>query len=162
MGPRYGAPPTRVCPRRWQHLVHARVSAVILVDRRGWLLLQERDEHAPVAPNQWGLVGGQVEDGEDFEAAALPRARRGDRHRPGRAACSLWRETVLALPRARAPNHYSVWAAGTEVTDADIVLGEGRQIIFVAPERALTLDLGGPSAMFVPDFLASTTYRRLA
>lgn len=37
------------------------LAAVLLVDRRGWVLLQERDEHAPVAANQWGLVGGHVE-----------------------------------------------------------------------------------------------------
>ena len=45
------------------------LASVLLVDRRGWVLLQERDEHAPVAPNQWGLVGGHVEPGEDWEAA---------------------------------------------------------------------------------------------
>ena len=48
---------------------NCRVATVILVDSRGWLLLQERDEHAPVAPNQWGLVGGHVEEGEDWDAA---------------------------------------------------------------------------------------------
>jgi 8-oxo-dGTP diphosphatase len=40
------------------------VAVTLLVDRRGWMLLQERDEHAPVAPNQWGLVGGHLEEGE--------------------------------------------------------------------------------------------------
>jgi 8-oxo-dGTP pyrophosphatase MutT (NUDIX family) len=46
------------------------LSVVLLVDRRGWVLLQERDELAPRAPNQWGMVGGHVEDDEDFEPAA--------------------------------------------------------------------------------------------
>ena len=45
-------------------------ATVILVDPRGWLLLQERDEHAPIDPERWGLVGGHVEDGEDIETAA--------------------------------------------------------------------------------------------
>ena len=45
------------------------LASIVLVDPRGWLLLQERDEQAPVAPNQWGLVGGHVEDGEDWEDA---------------------------------------------------------------------------------------------
>jgi 8-oxo-dGTP diphosphatase len=41
-----------------------------LVDPRGWVLLQERDEHAPVEPNKWCLVGGGVEEGESPETAA--------------------------------------------------------------------------------------------
>jgi 8-oxo-dGTP pyrophosphatase MutT (NUDIX family) len=45
-------------------------ATVILVDHRGWLLLQERDSQAPIAPDKWGMVGGHVEEGEDFEAAA--------------------------------------------------------------------------------------------
>jgi 8-oxo-dGTP diphosphatase len=138
-----------------------RVSAVFLVDRRGWLLLQERDEHAPVAPNQWGLVGGQVEEGEDFETAAY-RELAEETGLVLTSGLRLWRETFWRYPDHPGPNHYSVWAAATDVTDAEIVLGEGRQIIFVAPERAVTLDLGGPSAMFVPDFLSSPTYRRLS
>ena len=28
-----------------------RISTILLVDPRGWVLLQERDEHAPVAPD---------------------------------------------------------------------------------------------------------------
>ena len=47
-----------------------RFAGVILVDRRGWILLQERDEHPRIDPETWGLAGGHVEDGEDFETAA--------------------------------------------------------------------------------------------
>src|SRR6476661_257981 len=47
-----------------------RVAAVVLVDERGWLLLQERDENAPVNADQWSLVGGGVEPGETFAEAA--------------------------------------------------------------------------------------------
>ena len=45
-------------------LMH-RFASVLLVDRRGWLLLQERDEHPVIDPEKWGFVGGHVEDGED-------------------------------------------------------------------------------------------------
>ena len=41
-----------------------RIAAVVLVDSRGWLLLQERDEHAPVDPDLWSMVGGGVDEGE--------------------------------------------------------------------------------------------------
>ena len=46
------------------------VALVGLVDSRGWLLLQERDEHAPVDPKKWGLVGGGVEPDEAPATAA--------------------------------------------------------------------------------------------
>ena len=48
-----------------------RIAAVVLVDARGWLLLQERDEHAPVNPDEWSLVGGGVEPGETYADAAV-------------------------------------------------------------------------------------------
>ena len=43
---------------------------MILVDRQGWVLLQERDEHPRIDPDCWGLVGGHVDEGEDVETAA--------------------------------------------------------------------------------------------
>ena len=47
----------------------ADIAVVFLVDRRGHVLLQHRDELAPRAANQWGMVGGHVEPGEDFDVA---------------------------------------------------------------------------------------------
>ena len=46
-----------------------RVTGVFLLDTRGWVLLQERDEHAPISPNQWGIVGGHVDPGEEWMAS---------------------------------------------------------------------------------------------
>ncbi|WP_297740571.1 NUDIX domain-containing protein [Nocardioides sp.] len=46
-------------------------SAVAVVDDHGWILMQERDEHAPLDPNRWGLPGGGLEAGEDYLAAAV-------------------------------------------------------------------------------------------
>ena len=48
----------------------ARFSSVVLVDDRGWILLQERDEHPEIDPECWGYCGGHLEEGEDFETAA--------------------------------------------------------------------------------------------
>ena len=45
-------------------------AGVVLVDSRGWLLLQERDEHPAIDPDCWGFPGGGVEEGETFEQAA--------------------------------------------------------------------------------------------
>ncbi len=48
-----------------------RFASVLLVDPRGWVLLQERDERPVIDPDRWGLVGGHVEPGEEFQAAAV-------------------------------------------------------------------------------------------
>ena len=48
-----------------------RFGSVILVDPRGWLLLQERDEHPVIDPECWGFCGGHLEPGEEPLAGAL-------------------------------------------------------------------------------------------
>ena len=136
------------------------LAVVLLVDPRGWVLLQERDSGAPRAADQWGLVGGHVEDGEDFEPAAYRELAEetGVMLPPG--ALRLWREQEYTYPDGHRA-HYRVYAAAVELTDADIVLGEGRQIVFVDPEKVAGLDLSDSASHFVPDFLDSDLYRSL-
>lgn len=138
----------------------ARLAVMLLVDPRGWVLLQERDEFAPRAANQWGMVGGHVEDGEDFEPAAYRELREetGVDLPPG--ALRLWREAEFTYPDGH-HGEYHVYAAAVALTDADIVVGEGRRIVFVEPSVIPTLDLAGSSRHFVPDFLASDLYAAL-
>ena len=106
---------------------------MLLVDRHGRVLLQERDQHAPVAPDKWGMVGGHVEDGEDFESAAYRELEEeaGVRLDGG---LLLWRAEHFHYSDSDEPSDYRVWVAGTSLTDADIVVGEGRRIVFVEPE----------------------------
>ncbi|HYJ66206.1 MAG TPA: NUDIX domain-containing protein [Nocardioidaceae bacterium] len=137
-----------------------RISAVILVDHRGWVLLQERDEHAPVAPEQWGFVGGHAEDGEEMEATAYRELE----EETGIALTSglrLWRERRRAASERAVAEIWQVWVAATKLTDDDIVLGEGRQIVFVDPARVPELDLGGSAARLLTEFLSSPDYREL-
>jgi len=140
-----------------------RFACTLLVDRRGWVLLQERDEHPVIDPEKWGLVGGHVEEGEEFEPAAYRE---------------LEEETGLALPPGtlRLFRELEVWheaygtldttqvwyAAATDLTDADIVVGEGRRIVFVEPAQARDLPLTASATTIVPEFLASPEYRELA
>src|SRR3954453_1336251 len=137
-----------------------RLSVILLVDARGRVLLQERDEHAPRAAGQWGLVGGHVEDGEDFEAAAYRELAEetGIRLTGG---LRLWRDELFRYSDMEAPFHYQVWVAPTTLTDADIVVGEGRQIVFVAPDQLPALDMSESCAYFTAELLASDTYQSL-
>ncbi|HEY6933890.1 MAG TPA: NUDIX hydrolase [Marmoricola sp.] len=137
-----------------------RLSVILLVDRRGHVLLMERDEHAPRAANQWGMVGGHVEDGEDFEPAAYRELEEetGVRMAPGEL--ELWcAETFTYSDGHGGPYH--VYVAGVDLADEDIVVGEGRQIVFVDPDELPRLDLAESAAWFVPRFLQSRTYRRI-
>ena len=89
-------------------------------------------------PDKWGMVGGHVEDGEDFEPAAYRELEEetGIRLEPG--GLTLWRDERYAwTPDQRRRGTTPSGSRRTRLTDADIVLGEGRQIVFVAPD-------GGP------------------
>jgi 8-oxo-dGTP diphosphatase len=138
------------------------LASVILVDKRGWVLLQERDEHAPVAPDQWGLVGGHVEPGEDWEHAM----RRELLEETGLDVdgLELWfDEVVQHSPKVSThlADRWKIWVAGVTLTDDDIVLGEGRQIVFVDPTSLGGLDLAPATSKLLPMFLESEAYTRL-
>ncbi|ABL82363.1 MULTISPECIES: NUDIX hydrolase [unclassified Nocardioides] len=135
-----------------------RFASVLLVDGRGWLLLQERDERPVIDPDRWGLVGGHVDPGEDSEAAAYRELEEetGIRLAPGEL--TLWRDTEVFHEAYGTVDEVQVWVGRTTLTDADIVVGEGRRIVFVEPGRARALDLTASARRVVPEFLASATY----
>ena len=135
-----------------------RFACVLLVDPQGRLLLQERDEHPVIDPEKWGLVGGHVEDGEEHEPAAYRELEEetGIRLAPG--ALRLWREMQVFHEAYGTLDTTWVYVARVDLTDADIVLGEGRRIIFVEPAVARGLDLTTSATTAVPEFLDSPDY----
>ena len=139
-----------------------RFACVLLVDRRGRLLLQERDEHPVIDPDKWGMVGGHVEEGEDFEPAAYRELEEETGLRPPPGTLVLWREMEVFHEGYGTLDTTTVWIGAVDATDADIVVGEGRQIVFVEPAAARALDLTASARRAVPEFLDSPEYAALA
>lgn len=125
------------------------------------MLLQERDEHAPIDPERWGMVGGHVEDGEEHEPAAYRELEEetGVRLEPG--TLLRWQAGEADVLVGRGGATYEIYVARVELTDADIVLGEGRQIVFVDPDRMPDLDLAPLARRVVAEFLGSAQYAAL-
>jgi len=104
------------------------------------------------------MVGGHVEDGEDFEPAAYRELAEetGVSLPPG--SLRLWRDAEYTYPDGH-HGRYHLYAAAVDLSDADIVVGEGCQIVFVDPAAVTGLDLAPSSRHFLPEFLASDLYR---
>jgi len=132
-------------------------AAVLVVDRRGWLLLQERDEHAPLNADQWGLVGGHVEDGEAFEAAARRELHEETGLSPD-VPLTHWQDFAVPARAGDDDGTMAVFAAALDVDDGDIVLGEGRQIVFCDPSTMADRDIRDIAERVVTAFLQSELY----
>lgn len=137
-----------------------RAAGVVLIDRRGALLLQLRDDRTPVSHDQWSIVGGAIDADEDPESAA----RRELLEETGLSVDGpllVVAEGVYPASVGTGTTDWHLYAAPTSATDADVVLGEGRAIVFVPREDVLDLDLGTSARRFLPSFLASPAYADL-
>ncbi|MFG2044438.1 NUDIX domain-containing protein [Dactylosporangium sp. NPDC048998] len=142
-------------------MIERRVAVVFLVDPEGRILMQHRDQHAKVSPNQWAMPGGKIEDGESPQEAA----RREVREETGLEAEPILPYTVRTRPSVTTADgevEMYVFYGPTEAAQADVVLGEGQAMVFLTPAEALGTDLGVTAALLLPEFLASEAYRGLA
>ena len=139
-----------------------RFAGVMLVDRRGWLLLQERDEHPVIDPEKWGLVGGHLDPGEDFDTAAYRELAEETEIVVPLGGLSLWRVFDVDHTEAYGTiDRMAVYVAATGLSDADVVCHEGRRIVFVDPDEIAGLPLTKAAGVVLPAFLASDVYARL-
>ena len=138
-----------------------RFASVILVDPRGRILMQERDEHPAIDPEVWSLSGGHVDEGEEFEPAAYRELAEetGVEMPPGTLRLfgefDIWHEVYGSLDRL------AVYVAAADLTDDDIDCREGRQIVFVDPATLGELPLSPTAQIVVPALLASPIYADL-
>jgi 8-oxo-dGTP diphosphatase len=135
-----------------------RFAGVFVVDRRGWLLLQERDEHPVIDPERWGLPGGHLEEGEDPAEGAARELEEETGVRLDPAELRLWQALEVFHEAYGSHDVMYVYAVPADLTDADIDCREGRRIVFVEPSAARALDLTASAAIAVPGFLASDLY----
>lgn len=138
-----------------------RFASILLVDPRGWLLLQERDEHPVIDPECWGLVGGHVERDEDPETAAYRELQEETGLQVAPGSLEMWQEFSIYHAAYESFDDMFVYAGATRASDVDIVLGEGRQIVFVDPATIEQLPLSGSATRILPEFLGSERYRSL-
>lgn len=138
-------------------------AGVILVDRRGWILMQERDEHPRIDPDCWGLSGGHLEPGEEPREGALRELEEetGVRLTPGQ----VHEVGAFAVDHRASYGTWDrmwVYAAAVDLTDDDIDCREGRQIVFVDPATVAGLRLTKGAESIVPAFLRSDLYASMA
>lgn len=138
-----------------------RIAGIFLVDRRGWVLLQERDEHAPIAPDQWGIVGGHVDEGEEWDEARDRELLEETGLTLADGTLELWYDGVVEHQALGLHHEWRLWTGLVDLTDDDIVCGEGRRIVFVEPSAAHALDLSESLAYFLPELLQSEAFERI-
>ena len=138
------------------------IVGVFLVDRAGRVLLQHRDESASVSPNQWSMPGGGIELGEDAETAARRELLEETGLEVDGPLELFWSGLRPSSSHPGMATHWHIYCARTDARQEDVVVGEGRAMVFTPPEKVAALDLAFSASFFAPLFLASEQYRRLA
>jgi mutator protein MutT len=121
------------------------IALVLLVDPNGAVLLQLRGDNMPDA-NKWSLPGGHVEPGETPEQAA----RRELQEETGLTAGELRPFWNGPRPFEEGFPHtvtFHVFAGTTTARQDEVVLGEGRAMVFIPRDELLDRELAITTAL---------------
>jgi len=111
------------------HRLVSRGAGVLLIDQRGWILLQLRDGNG-VYPYHWATVGGAVEPGETDEQAARRELAEETGYHVDPAALTFGAAVTLEAPTG--PRVAALFYAPYDETQP-IACYEGLCITFVDP-----------------------------
>lgn len=136
-------------------------ASVLLVDPRGWVLLQERDENPVIDPDCWGFPGGHLEGDETPEQGARREFEEETGVALAQDAIHHWRDVEVFHEAYGTHDVMHLFVGATRLTDDDIDCREGRQIVFVDPARVPGLRLTVATGLSLPDFLASEHHHDL-
>jgi 8-oxo-dGTP pyrophosphatase MutT (NUDIX family) len=137
-----------------------RFASVVLVDPRGWVLLQERDEFPAIDPEKWGFVGGHLEDGEDYRVGAYRELEEETGIRLDQGL-ELFDQFTVHHAHTDSDDEFRLFVMGTSLTDDDVECHEGRQIVFIDPARVADLDLTAAARVALQRLIDSDHYRRI-
>jgi 8-oxo-dGTP pyrophosphatase MutT (NUDIX family) len=142
-------------------MIERRVAVVLLVDRQGRILMQQRDSKARTSANQWSFPGGSIEPGETPVEAARRELWEETGLRVGELApYGVFTRPAVGNPAAEVEIH--AFSAATDAVQDDVVLGEGQAMVFLTPDEAVSRDLGVTAQLLLDGFLASPVYAGLS